>query len=51
MSRRLLIGTAAAIFTAAGATLFAGSSHPLDGTIASEANAADTAGPLYYQDP
>jgi Cu(I)/Ag(I) efflux system membrane fusion protein len=51
MTRRLLIGTAAAIFVAAGAALFAGSSHRTDGTIASVANAADAPAPLYYQEP
>lgn len=53
MTRRLLIGTAAAIFAAAGVTPFAGllRQPPHDGAIVSEANAADTPATIYYQDP
>ncbi|GLR84933.1 efflux RND transporter periplasmic adaptor subunit [Bradyrhizobium iriomotense] len=53
MTRRRLIGTAAAVLAAAGVALFAGllRQQPNDGPIASAANAADTAAPIYYQDP
>ncbi|MCW2078595.1 UNVERIFIED_ORG: Cu(I)/Ag(I) efflux system membrane fusion protein [Bradyrhizobium japonicum] len=52
MSKSRLIGTTAALVAAAGAALFAGSFLPANGDpILSAANAADTAAPLYYQDP
>ncbi|MDA9491477.1 efflux RND transporter periplasmic adaptor subunit [Bradyrhizobium sp. CCBAU 11361] len=53
MTRRVLIGTAAAILAAAGVMPFAGllRQQPNDGSIVSSANAADTVAPIYYQDP
>lgn len=53
MTRRRLIGTAAAVLAAAGVALFAGllRQQPNDGPIVSSANAADTVAPIYYQDP
>ncbi|MFT4121348.1 efflux RND transporter periplasmic adaptor subunit [Bradyrhizobium sp.] len=53
MTRNILLGAAAAILAAAGATLFAGSPHPhaTNRAIVSAATAADAPAPLYYQDP
>ena len=54
MTRRLLIGTAAAILAAAGLALFAAGvlrPQPDVGQFVSAANAADTGTPIYYQDP
>jgi Cu(I)/Ag(I) efflux system membrane fusion protein len=53
MSRRLLIGTAAAFLAAAGVAPFAGllRQPPHDGAIVSAASAADTPAPIYYRDP
>ncbi|MBR0705115.1 efflux RND transporter periplasmic adaptor subunit [Bradyrhizobium liaoningense] len=53
MTRRLHIGAAAMILAAAGVMPLAGllRQQPHEGAIVSAANAADTAAPIYYQDP
>jgi Cu(I)/Ag(I) efflux system membrane fusion protein len=53
MTRRILIGTAAAILAAAGVTPFAGllRQQPNDVSIVSPANAANNAAPIYYREP